>query len=692
MIFSSAEWIWRDACPGEDEYVDFLCGFSGHAGGEWRLRIAADSNYTVYLNGRLAAFGQYSDYPDYKVYDDLDIGEFVREGENRLVVTVWYYGRDSQTYIKGKAGLIFEVVRDGRVVAFSSADTLSRLSRGYVSGRCKNITYQLGFTYTYDITRDDRYKFGGGYGFERSRVVTGISKDFTLRPIKKLKLCPRTPALAVKYGSFSYADPAAPPEVRMQMAGLTDLGRADFPLTIKREPGHDGVYIIADLGQETAGFLDFDIELPAPCKLDIGYGEHLADGRCRTAVGNRSFTAEVICRAGGNRYMNTFRRFGCRYVQLFAPAEEIIVNYLGIRPTLYPLKVNEYKGKSELRRRIWEVCVNTLRQCMHEHYEDCPWREQALYTLDSRNQMLCGYYAFGEYEFARASLVLISKGVRPDGLLSLCFPAGVDYPIPSFSLVYFIQVNEYIKYSGDLTLAAELYATLKNLMQVFLLRIDRTGLIKSFAGCWNFYEWSPGMSGKMAEDNPGYEAPLNAFLVLGLRAMAGISASLGHNEDEEYYRSAASRVAQAIGRRFYNHETRLFESYDDRQRGRYSVLTNSLCLLCGAAEGYDKRHILRIMASNGADNCGYVTIPNTLSMNSFRFDALLSEDRDKYVPIILSELDRDYGYMLGRGATSFWETIEGEAAFKGAGSLCHGWSALPIYYYSILEDAGADNL
>jgi glycogen debranching enzyme len=229
-------------------------------------------------------------------------------------------------------------------------------------------------------------------------------------------------------------------------------------------------------------------------------------------------------------------------------------------------------------------------------------------------------------------------------------------------------------------------------MQVFLLRIDGTGLIKSFAGCWNFYEWSPGMSGKMAEDNPGYEAPLNAFLVLGLRAMAGISASLGHNEDEEYYRSAASRVAQAIGRRFYNHETRLFESYDDRQRGRYSVLTNSLCLLCGAAEGYNKRHIIRIMASNGADNCGYVTIPNTLSMNSFRFDALLSEDRDKYVPIILSELDRDYGYMLGRGATSFWETIEGEAAFKGAGSLCHGWSALPIYYYSILEDAGADNL
>ena len=179
---------------------------------------------------------------------------------------------------------------------------------------------------------------------------------------------------------------------------------------------------------------------------------------------------------------------------------------------------------------------------MHEHYEDCPWREQALYTMDSRNQMLCGYYAFGEYEFARASLVLISKGVRPDGLLSLCFPAGIDYPIPSFSLVYFIQVSEYIRFSGDLSLGTELYPMLKNLMQTFLSRIDESGLIKSFADCWNFYEWSTGMSGKMVEDNPGYEAPLNAFLVLGLRSMSEISEALGHSDAAHYRSCKRSRL------------------------------------------------------------------------------------------------------------------------------------------------------
>ena len=37
--------------------------------------------------------------------------------------------------------------------------------------------------------------------------------------------------------------------------------------------------------------------------------------------------------------------------------------------------------------------------------------------------------------------------------------------------------------------------------------------------------------------------------------------------------------------------------------------------------------------------------------------------------------------MLYQGATSFWETEEGASDFGHAGSLCHGWSAMPAYFY-----------
>ena len=38
--------------------------------------------------------------------------------------------------------------------------------------------------------------------------------------------------------------------------------------------------------------------------------------------------------------------------------------------------------------------------------------------------------------------------------------------------------------------------------------------------------------------------------------------------------------------------------------------------------------------------------------------------------------------MLENSATSFWETDEGADAFGLAGSLCHGWTAIPIRYYA----------
>lgn len=74
----------------------------------------------------------------------------------------------------------------------------------------------------------------------------------------------------------------------------------------------------------------------------------------------------------------------------------------------------------------------------------------------------------------------------------------------------------------------------------------------------------------------------------------------------------------------------------------------------------------------------------SLSMKCFKYDALLITDYAKWTPYILDEIKRDYTVMLDCGATSVWETIDGAAAFDGAGSLCHGWSAMPAYYYHIL--------
>ena len=76
--------------------------------------------------------------------------------------------------------------------------------------------------------------------------------------------------------------------------------------------------------------------------------------------------------------------------------------------------------------------------------------------------------------------------------------------------------------------------------------------------------------------------------------------------------------------------------------------------------------------------------PVSLSMTCFLYDALLKVDREGYREVVLEDIRKTYQPMLDAGATSFWETELGEADFHGAGSLCHGWSAMPVYYYHTL--------
>ena len=66
------------------------------------------------------------------------------------------------------------------------------------------------------------------------------------------------------------------------------------------------------------------------------------------------------------------------------------------------------------------------------------------------------------------------------------------------------------------------------------------------------------------------------------------------------------------------------------------------------------------------------------AMLPFVYDALLKGQGNE--EFVLADIRKNYSYMLEHGATSFWETINGANDFNNAGSLCHGWSAMPVYY------------
>lgn len=662
-MFDTAKFIWRKKDPQPDDYAEFRFDLD-YSGGERRLAVTCGSDYNIFVNGELRFFGQYPDYPEHRYYDVLPLGDALSIGRNTIDIVVWYYGTESAGHVVSDAYLAFEITdSDGNVAAVSDESVLSRTPAGYVRHKCKNVTSQIGLGWEYDAT------LAAGE-FAPSFVLPTPVCEWNIRPIEKTVMGNLVEGREIDSGYFTYTKRDERPAELMQ--------RADFSSSPE---GTDGKYYMFDLGREYVGYPEISFTADSECDIMIGWGEHFNDGRCRTAT--RNYDAGFHAKVGENHLLASLRRLGCRYMQVYVIGDDVRIGSIGVRPVTYPVsRLPAPENLSDLQKKIYDTCVYTLECCMHDHYEDCPWREQALYTLDSRNQMLCGYYAFvgGNYDFARASLKLISYGQRPDGILSLTFPTSIDSPIPYYSLAYFIQLDEYVKHSGDNTIIREVFPLLENMIMLFESRLTDDNILERFKDCWNYYEWAETLDGGTGDSDA--DAPLAAFFVLALRAMSSICVSLGRGHSK--YDALAERVRTAIGKMFYDEETKLFRTSLHSNAGKYAILTNAVCLLCGAADEYEKANILEILAHNGAGSLPLCVVPNTLSMNSFRFDALLSVDREKYAPVILSEIDRDYKFMLDAGATTFWETLKGADDMWYSASLCHGWSALPIYYYHIL--------
>lgn len=674
-MFENSKWIWGKGITGSDTYCDFRESCFCDSTKKTVIRISADSNYALHINGQFVESGQYADYPNYKIYDEINISDYITDGENILDVTVWYIGDTNFSYFPGKAGLLFEVENDGQIVCNSTETTKSRKSSRYVSGKRKMITEQLGYGFEMNMEEDSQDS-----DFSDSESVSGITYQLHKRENKKLLLQDRAESEIVQQGFFQYPFTEGTNGMKMQHALLSFA----FPTEMDSQEGQK-LYFIIDLKEETAGFLDLEIETEEACQMEIGWGEHLEDGRCRTEIEERDFSSVIHLQKGSNHVFNPLRRIGCRYLQLFIHSSKVKVHYAGLRPTIYPLDVIPYQSGNLLRDTIYDTCVHTLRTCMHEHYEDCPWREQALYTLDSRNQMLCGYYAFEEYEFAKSSLKLIAKGIREDGFLPITAPTDFDLTIPFFSLVFITQVLEYYQHSKDVDTVEFCYEAMRRIIDTYLSAVDESGLAPNFVldnRYWNFYEWQPYMSGEYYRDAP-YDVCLNAGLSIALRDYAGICDILG--KDSKRYRKLAHDLNHSIRHYFYDESMQLFSICVQHDSDKFSVLGNALCVLCGATDGLHTEKIEMLLTENKDQEGEVYTIATTLPMYSFRYDALLQINRDKYKPFILKDIDQTYLYMLRKGATSFWETIKGHADFANAGSLCHGWSAIPVYYYRTLE-------
>ncbi len=680
-IFENARWIFAKNQKQDviNSYYDYQALFYAEMDKKTLLYISACNQYAVYVNGLFVDCGQYPGYEDYQVYDELDITEYIREGDNELLIIQYVVGADFSTHRTLLPGVIFTVWQGENCCLNSTMKCKSRKNPYYQDGPMEHITPQLGFTYRYNACRNET--------LWQDSVPAEKEKKLFARPIEKLPIEQEVTGTLKTQGLFIDCGKEKPIGKIMQDSYLAARTEQElFSEKVEEDKGlhwqlanneiGDGVYFLVDTGAENNGFLSLDFKVPQECDVLIGWGEHLEDLRVRSAVGIRNFCVCYHAKKGRNHFFQPFLRLGMRYLQIHIYSREGVFYHGGIRRTFYPILEKKQMLVDNLHNKIRQVGIQTLRHCMHEHYEDCPWREQSLYTFDSRIQMLCGYYAFEGFEFAKASLKLMLHSLREDGMLELCAPGRVHITIPSFTAVFVRQMWEYLQYSKDIAFIRESFNGIRKIVNGFETRLQKNGLMACYEGnqYWNFYEWRSGLKGQeYFHENPPFECPLNAMVSDAFYCFARICEALDSELAVQYDR-LHHKMNEAIHKNFYNSEKQAYVTRLGADEGSsLHAFTQALVLYVGAVPPELVSNVINHMLSPNM-------IPCSLSSSIYAYDVLL-EQGATYRKYVEKEIERIWGGMVFTGTTTFWETEAGASDFSAAGSLCHGWSAVPVYLY-----------
>lgn len=693
-------WIWPelglDEENGQNQILDFWQSFEvTDLGDSPSLLISADTDFVVWINGNMIGHGQFPNFPESKTYEEFPLDKFLIKGTNTIAITVYYNGVNCSVYLKGKPGLIFGL-QGAKTGSASGTSTLWRKNPSYHNGPIVKVSGQLSHTFAYDARHHDHF---GNSSFHPGHEWKNIQREECSLPEKRISLTERPIARLIstgyiegkliEEGVFKYHLDKVEKhfEASIEKNELDGLHLSNGKVvppgwlmqnaerSVSNQDSSTGLYLLYDLGREEAGHLSFEVNAPEGTIVDISYGEHLDDGHVRAAIGSRCFGSRYICKEGIQNFYHPFLRWAGRYLQVYIHSESGSLSSIGLNPLDYAVDGHPFpEGLSQPQKEILQTGYRTLQLCMHDHYEDTPWREQALYANDARTQALCGYYAFGEFKMPAASFALLGQGLRDDGLLNLTAPAKPPPTIPSFTLVWMLAIRDHFLYSGDPSLAKALLPQIRSMLRIFISEMENGLLpLRQEKGVWHFYDWSADMSGY---DNDEFskglkaDAPLNCFFILALEATREIMTWLELPEDQTLI-DAETSAREAVLRDFWDPELGMLRTH--HLTDKVAELTQSLAVLAKIGDEEMRTELLQKISNpnSGLAEAG-------LSQTLYIFKALLSAGETHH-PYILDRIDRTWGEMLNSGATSFWETNLGASDFSNAGSLCHGWSAVPVY-------------
>lgn len=581
-------WIWLTEWSEADNahtrivYFRKSLNMSGKAV-KAAVKVSADSRYRLYVNGVSVSFGPCKGDRYIWHYDKVDISPHLKTGENVIAAVVLRYpannGEGNRSvwrtdtpgfYVKGTVAL-----PDGNELALDTDSS-------WKAHKCANISIvpEGGQNFLWIQEKaagneslsgwnthgycDDSWSNAVSYSNMQLQKNTSPG-DLTERPI---------PMLYERRQSFREAFFTRRTAVKKEDWNLWLAGGK--PITI---PPHSHEVVEIDAGELTTGFLELTVARGKGSKINIltsecyAYPSEDADDPFQTPIkgdrldcenGKLFGITDSYCPGGYGtdekpEYYEPFwfRTFRFIALEIMTTDEPITLVSFDYRETGYPLEVKTKIETSDSgMQKIWDISLRTLKRCMHETYEDCPFYEQLQYAMDTRSQILFTYAVSGDDRLARRCIDDFHRSLRPEGLTNCCYPSYGANVIPGFSLYYILMIYDHMMYFGDKPFIKKYIPTIDAILGFFDSHLTDKGLVDKIGGplgdrYWSFVDWTKewaetlGCPPATLKGSITIESLLYAYT---LKAAAEIAEYIGRYELAQEYRGRSKSVVDSANR------------------------------------------------------------------------------------------------------------------------------------------------
>ena len=528
-------WMWT-AATRPNQYIGALREFELSGAPESAvLRVFADSEYKLYVNGRFVNAGPAPFAKPVIPVDVYDVASLLRSGGNEMFILAWSAGVDTKRSLHERPGVYvrFEAsLPGGQAVRIVSDDQWRVADLDAWASDTPRIVWARGHVEDFHTSKpsatllarhapDDYATHFCGAGVPPAQTPAGTQQvppwpvqrgrdardtetaaeaalwqspttearpDLTLidREPPPLRWCAEdAPAPRVWRGNPEVYLLGLVPRLLQHEHAVPEWDarqirqrRRDGSVVLDRRRGEPGFALAYDFGRLVAGHIAFEIESPTAATADLVIAESLsADGRPFMAMPSGALNlTRVRLQPGVNRFRG-FQFWGFRYVYLSLKDFEGVLTVR--RLTTHRCRADldyqdRFAASDRVAESVYDIGRRAIKTCAQAACYDCNTREQGMYWGDGIWVADMVGHMTGDFRHWTALNASLSRDYAARGVV----PAsayGMGGPLADYCLVAVESLRRHYRCTGDLDLLASQHPTAERVIGDFRRARDNEG-------------------------------------------------------------------------------------------------------------------------------------------------------------------------------------------------------------------------